>query len=109
MRYVAAHAEATHHVDKLAGGWYDSQLTPSGEGAAAAIAARLRKVIPAGSGVELYSSDLRRAVQTATPVSEILGVPLITDQRLRGSAVPGPGAPASSRAALAAAAHRSGP
>ena len=28
--YVVTHAEATHHIEGLVGGWYDSELTPLG-------------------------------------------------------------------------------
>jgi 2,3-bisphosphoglycerate-dependent phosphoglycerate mutase len=81
--YVVTHAEATHHVDNIVGGWHDSELTPGGECAAAAVAARLREMIPARSHVELYSSDLKRAQQTAAPMSELLHARPVLDRRLR--------------------------
>jgi 2,3-bisphosphoglycerate-dependent phosphoglycerate mutase len=81
--YVVTHTEATHHVDNIVGGWHDSQLTLKGKRAAGAIAARLRERIPARSDVELYSSDLKRAQQTAAPISEILQARLVLDRRLR--------------------------
>jgi probable phosphoglycerate mutase len=81
--YVVTHAQATHHVHEVVGGWYDSQLTASGERAAVAIGSRLRSLIPAGAEVEIYSSDLKRARQTAAPVSEILGIRPVLDDRLR--------------------------
>ena len=81
--YVVTHAQATHHVHEVVGGWYDSQLTPHGERAATAIGGRLRSLIPVGANVEIYSSDLKRAQQTAAPVSEILGVRPVLDDRLR--------------------------
>ncbi len=81
--YVVAHAEATHHVDKIVGGWHDSGLTPAGEKAAAAIATALRALIPEDGEIELYCSDLRRAQQTAVPASELLRVQPVLDRRLR--------------------------
>ena len=63
--YVVTHTQATHHVDEAVGGWYDSQLTPGGERAATTIGTRLRSLIPVGADVEIYSSDLKRAQETA--------------------------------------------
>ncbi|WP_194893530.1 histidine phosphatase family protein [Catenulispora pinisilvae] len=81
--YAVTHTEATHHVDKLVGGWYDSQLTPAGRRDAAAIGRVLRAEIPEGADVEVISSDLLRAQQTAEKVSDALGVTTIMDRRLR--------------------------
>lgn len=81
--YVVTHTQASHHVDEIVGGWYDSQLTPSGERAAAAVGTRLRTLIPAKAAVEIFSSDLKRAQQTAAPVSKMLGVQPVLDARLR--------------------------
>lgn len=72
--YGVTHPEATHHVDRLVGGWYDSELTERGRAEAGRIAHRLRELIPAGEQVALYSSDLRRTMQTAAPVADLLGV-----------------------------------
>ncbi|WP_242613368.1 histidine phosphatase family protein [Herbihabitans rhizosphaerae] len=77
------HPEATHHVDGLVGGWYDSELTPAGTRAAAAIAASLRARIPEDAEVELFSSDLRRTARTAGVVGDLLGVAPVFDERLR--------------------------
>ncbi|GAA1975692.1 histidine phosphatase family protein [Amycolatopsis minnesotensis] len=81
--YVVTHPEATHHVDRVVGGWHDSLLTPAGTRAAAAIAASLRDRIPEGAGVEIFSSDLQRASQTAAAAGEALGVEPVLDERLR--------------------------
>ncbi len=69
--YVVTHPEATHHVDGLVGGWSDSVLTERGRVQAEAVAVRLRELVPADAAVQLWSSDLRRATQTA----EIVGRP----------------------------------
>ncbi|WUM85250.1 histidine phosphatase family protein [Nocardia salmonicida] len=81
--YVVTHPEATHHLERLVGGWYDSELTPAGSVVATAAADELRARIPADVGVELYSSDLRRTAQTAAAIGAGLGVEPILDARLR--------------------------
>ncbi|MFE1595539.1 histidine phosphatase family protein [Nocardia sp. NPDC058705] len=81
--FVVTHPEATHHLDQLVGGWFDSELTPAGTIAAAAVATELRTRIPENVEVELYSSDLRRTAQTAEAVGAALGVEPILDARLR--------------------------
>lgn len=58
--YVVTHPEATHHLEGVVGGWYNSSLTPDGFQAAAAIAQALRTKISEGTDVELYTSDLQR-------------------------------------------------
>ncbi|MFI6899893.1 histidine phosphatase family protein [Nonomuraea sp. NPDC050394] len=81
--YVVTHPEATHHVDRVVGGWHDSALTPAGLSAAASIAEALRAQIPIGADVELFSSDLRRTRQTAERVGELFGLTPVLDRRLR--------------------------
>lgn len=81
--YVIAHPEATHHVEKVVGGWHDSQLTLEGRRAAVSIAKALRAEIPEDAEVELISSDLQRAQQTADAVTELFGVQPSLDRRLR--------------------------
>ena len=81
--YVVAHPEATHHVEGVVGGWHDSQLTPAGARAAASIAEALRSRIPGDAHVELFSSDLQRALQAARVVGDVLHVEPVLDRRLR--------------------------
>ena len=73
--YVIAHPEATHHVRGLVGGWFDSHLTERGRHQAELIGRRVRHLVPAQAEVELCSSDLTRAAQTAEAVGRHLGVP----------------------------------
>ncbi|MEE2060805.1 histidine phosphatase family protein [Rhodococcus artemisiae] len=89
--YVVTHPEATHHVDGLVGGWYDSALTPRGVIHARAIAARLRELIPTGSVPVLYTSDLARATETARPLSDVFDVEpvLLPDLREKSYGVAG--------------------
>lgn len=81
--HVVAHPEATHHIEKLVGGWHDSHLTPTGLSEAVSIAQRLRSEIPEGAEVELISSDLERARQTADEVAPLFGVKPTLDRRFR--------------------------
>lgn len=81
--YIVTHPEATHHIDGLVGGWYDSELTATGRAAADRVGASLRNRIPPGEHTELYSSDLKRAAQTAEAISAHLGIPPVFDARLR--------------------------
>ncbi|MFD5316566.1 histidine phosphatase family protein [Streptomyces sp. NPDC127098] len=81
--YVVTHPEATHHVERVVGGWHDSRLTPAGVRAAAAVARALRERVPAGAEVELYSSDLLRTRRTAEEIAAVFGVTPVLDRRLR--------------------------
>jgi probable phosphoglycerate mutase len=71
--FVVTHAQAEHHIQGVVGGWHDSELTELGRRQADAIAARLAELV-AGAPARLYSSDLKRAVQTAEPIAARLGV-----------------------------------
>ncbi|MFI6390183.1 histidine phosphatase family protein [Nonomuraea sp. NPDC050547] len=80
---AVTHPEATHHVERVVGGWHDAQLTPAGLSAAALIARALRAQIPERAEVELFSSDLRRTRQTAEKIADLFGVNPFLDRRLR--------------------------
>ena len=81
--YLVTHPEATHHVDGLVGGWFDSDLTDRGLAHAAHIADALAGRLPAGAGVEVFSSDLLRARRTAEVVAKRFGVDVVLDADLR--------------------------
>jgi probable phosphoglycerate mutase len=80
--YLVTHAEAQHHVDGLVGGWYDSELTGRGRLQAERIAEVLAGRIGA-EPVEVYSSDLRRAAETAERIACRFSVGVQADARLR--------------------------
>jgi len=80
--FVVTHTEAVHHVEHLVGGWYDTVLTEAGRCAAKKIAAHLKAQI-GDRDVELYSSDLLRASQTAEPTAHALGVKIALMPDLR--------------------------
>jgi probable phosphoglycerate mutase len=81
--YVITHPEATHHVERVVGGWHDSRLTPAGIRTAISIAAVLRARVPDHAEVEVISSDLRRTRRTADETATSFGVAVIEDRRLR--------------------------
>ncbi|PZG17030.1 histidine phosphatase family protein [Nonomuraea aridisoli] len=81
--YAVTHPEATHHVERVVGGWHDSRLTPADLSAAASIAQALRAQIPDGADAQLFSSDLQRTGQTAEKIAELFGVKPFLDPRLR--------------------------
>lgn len=81
--YVITHPEATHHVDRLVGGWYDSELTDRGRAQAERIAGFIRTEIPAEASTQLVSSDLARTAQTAAVIAAALGVDPVLDGGLR--------------------------
>jgi probable phosphoglycerate mutase len=81
--YVVVHPEATHHVQGLVGGQYDSQLTIRGVRAAERIADALYNQIPQGTPVEVYSSDLTRCRESADVIAERMRVDVTFDERLR--------------------------
>jgi probable phosphoglycerate mutase len=72
--YVVTHPEATHHLDGVVGGWFDSRLTELGMRQADAIAERLGQLLPPGGVPGLYSSDLTRAAQTADAIAQRLDI-----------------------------------
>jgi len=80
--FVVTHPEATHHIDGLVGGWHDSDLTARGGRDAEAIAGALGHRL-AGLGVEVTTSDLRRARRTAEAIASALDTDAALDPRLR--------------------------
>ncbi|AMM84437.1 histidine phosphatase family protein [Martelella sp. AD-3] len=70
--FVVTHTEATHHLENKVGGWHDSDLTHRGLQEAEAVAEHLAVLIGTGE-VEIYSSDLRRAAQTAAAIANRMG------------------------------------
>ncbi|MCW2928296.1 MAG: phosphoglycerate mutase [Thermoleophilia bacterium] len=81
--YVIPHTEATHHTERLVGGWYDSGLTPHGVRDAVRIAHALAARLDDDGSVDVRSSDLARARQTAQPIGDALGVAVGIDRDLR--------------------------
>ncbi|TKT74460.1 histidine phosphatase family protein [Aquamicrobium sp. LC103] len=80
--FVVTHTESVHHLENRVGGWYDTDLTPRGRWDAEATAERLA-VLVGQRQVEIYSSDLRRASQTAAAVARRFGVHVTETADLR--------------------------
>lgn len=81
--YVVTHPEATHHVERLVGGWYDSHLTERGRLQAQQISEHLRGIVPTDAVPQLVSSDLVRTRQTADAIGSMFGIEPNWDEGLR--------------------------
>jgi broad specificity phosphatase PhoE len=78
--WLIRHGQSTWNVRGLAQGHRDeAQLTARGEQQAAELATELRTQ----NIRTLYASDLRRALETAAPLAEVLGLAVNRDVRLR--------------------------
>ncbi|CUX09579.1 MULTISPECIES: histidine phosphatase family protein [Rhizobium/Agrobacterium group] len=80
--FVVTHTQSVHHVENKVGGWYDTELTPKGRADAEATAAKLTAMI-GNAPVEIFSSDLLRASQTAAIIAEHLKHPFESTDDLR--------------------------
>jgi len=67
--YLVTHAESLHQAQGLTGGWYDTGLTDLGRRQAEKIAEELQSRI-GDAPIALYSSDLRRAIETAEVIAK---------------------------------------
>jgi 2,3-bisphosphoglycerate-dependent phosphoglycerate mutase len=78
--WLVRHGESTWNTLGLAQGHCDqARLTRLGQRQARAVASQLRDR-PVGA---LFSSDLRRALETAAPLAEVTGLAVTRDARLR--------------------------
>jgi len=82
---LIAHCEAAHSVDGKVGGWYNAELTKRGEQQAVEPIGKLDKLGFNIRNLDVYSSDLKRAAQTAQILTQNIGIEPILDQRLRNS------------------------
>jgi len=80
--YVVTHTESIHHVQGLAGGWYDTSLTENGRNQARKIAVALFSEI-GEHNIPIYSSDLKRCAETAEAFAEVFNSTVILDRNLR--------------------------
>ena len=76
------HTQSEHHVNGMVGSWTDWPLTEMGCAQAERIARRLLPFLQ-GKRWTLYTSDLMRALQTAAPLAEMLGVEPVLQPELR--------------------------
>ncbi|PJO48094.1 histidine phosphatase family protein [Ochrobactrum sp. MYb29] len=80
--FVITHTQSCHHLEGKVGGWYDTSLTADGLRDAAATGDRLAKIV-GDRKVEVFSSDLLRASQTAGAIAEHFGGTVIVSPDLR--------------------------
>lgn len=76
------HTQSLHHTNGMVGSWTDQELSELGKEEATNIGIRLREELN-GEKYTVYSSDLKRARQTAEIICSYLGFKLIYDERLR--------------------------
>ena len=76
------HTQSEHHTNGMIGAWGDWNLTELGKQQATNIGHGLVKEIKPEEYV-MYTSDLKRAFQTAESVAEVLNMTPIVDERLR--------------------------
>ncbi len=79
---LVQHCQSGHHVNGLTGGWTDTPLTEKGRMQAEAVAAQLSGAF-AQEEAALYTSDLKRAFETAAFIGRALGTELISKACLR--------------------------
>lgn len=76
------HCQSEQHVNGMMGGWNDWELTDLGREQAKRLGERLGAELM-GQSVKIYASDLKRAMQTAAPLAEKLGVEVEYRRELR--------------------------
>lgn len=75
------HGEAQDDLENRFGGWYDPDLSPAGVQGAEKLAVDFKS---RGVVADLVlTSPLKRAVQTAGPIAQVLGIPMETDVYLK--------------------------
>ena len=80
--YTVQHTQSEHHVKGMVGSWTDWSLTDLGQRQAERIAEKLKQELD-GRAVVLYTSDLKRAKQTADCIASRLGVVPMVRTELR--------------------------
>jgi probable phosphoglycerate mutase len=78
--FVVSHTESEHHIKRLVGGWFDSELTNKGLEDANLIAAKLLKESKINT---LYSSDLKREKATSDAIVQATSARLVLSSSLR--------------------------
>lgn len=76
------HTQSVHHTNGMVGSWTDWDLTELGKSQADHIGKKLKDEL-AGKDVIMYSSDLKRAKQTADEIAKYLGIEPVLRKELR--------------------------
>ena len=80
--FTVQHTQSEHHTNGMVGSWTDWNLTELGKQQAERIARMMKQELD-GKKVVLYTSDLKRAKQTADCIASQLQVVPITKMELR--------------------------
>lgn len=80
--YTVQHTQSEHHTNGMVGSWTDWSLTELGRRQADRIAIKLKQELD-GKEIVLYTSDLKRARQTAECIATRFGVVPIVRTELR--------------------------
>ena len=80
--FTVQHTQSEHHTNGMVGSWTDWNLTELGKQQAERIADKLKQELD-GKPVVLYTSDLKRAKQTADSIAAWLNVVPIEKKELR--------------------------
>ncbi len=80
--YAVTHAQSVHHIEGRSGGWYDTSLTEKGVAQAEKLAGTLFEEIGKPC-IPIYSSDLKRASETAKIIAGVFNTGVVYDKRLR--------------------------
>ena len=76
------HTQSIHHTNGMVGSWTDWELTEPGKAQADQIGRKLKEELQ-DKQIVLYSSDLKRAKQTAQIIASYLAVPVVLRKELR--------------------------
>lgn len=76
------HTQSVHHTNGMVGSWTDWDLTEFGKKQAECIGKNLKEELK-DSKVIIYSSDLKRAKQTAEEIAKLFGIEAVLKQELR--------------------------
>src|SRR5262245_33510136 len=79
LLYLIRHGQSQFNAERRIQGQFDVRLSPFGEQQSLALAAAFRS-LPIDA---VYSSPLARAMQTAAPIADALGLTVQTDERLK--------------------------
>ena len=80
--YTVQHTQSEHHTNGMVGSWTDWNLTDLGKQQADRIAEKLKQELD-GKEIVLYTSDLKRAKQTADSIASLFQVEPIVKKELR--------------------------
>lgn len=80
--FTVQHTQSEHHTNGMVGSWTDWNLTELGRHQADRIAEKLKQELD-GQEIVLYTSDLKRAKQTAERIASLLQVAPIVKKELR--------------------------